>query len=439
MSTAPVDRDPSVAAELRAIGEAGLRRQLRVTDVAEGCRVTVDGRSAISFGSCDYLGLATDARLARAASEAAATHGSGAGAARLLTGHGSPAAALEAELAQTFSTPAALVFGSGYLANLGVITALAGPGDLIVSDRLNHASTVDACRLSGATTRVVGHNDLVALQAALVDADDFRRVVVLVEGVYSMDGDEAPLADVVDVAKRAAGERAFVVVDDAHGLGTRGPGGRGSCAAHDVTTDVSVQIGNLGKALGSYGAFVLADEDVRDLLVQRARSFIFTCALPPAVLAAARAGLAVLRDDPEPLARLRRNVVRLDRALREAGLGDELVPGAGHAGSVGVTAGPASVRAPVSGEVPIVPVALGSSERALAVAARMLAAGWLTPAVRPPTVPAGGSRLRLTVTAAHADDHIDGVAAALADALAGEPCGAQPRPALAAGPSHPAH
>ena len=381
---------PGVTDELLALDQAGLRRDLRAVERIGGSLVRVDGREAVSFGSCDYLGLATDPRLTKRAAAAITTGGTSAGAARLLTGHSPDGSALEKELCATFHSEAALVFGAGYLANVGVITALAGGGDLILSDRLSHASTVDACRLSRAKVRVFDHNDVGSLAEKLADASSFRRVLILVEGLYSVDGDAAPLEEVVEVADRTG---AAVVVDDAHGFGTQGPGGRGSAAAACVADRIAVQIGNLGKALGSYGAFVLASPELRDLFVQRARAFVFTCALPPAVVEAARAGLAVLREDDGPLRRLVANRDALSRALRQQNV-------------------PAIV-----GTGPILPVPIGDDARASAISAALLERGWLVPAVRPPTVPPGGARLRLTVTAAHTTAEIEGVAAVLAEVL----------------------
>ncbi len=382
--------DRQVLETLGALDAAGRRRDLRRVEADGRCRVRVDGRPAVSFASCDYLGLATDPRLASAAAEAARAEGTSSGSARLLAGHDDALAALEAELAATFGAPAALVFSSGYLANLGVVTALAGRDDLIVSDRLSHASTVDACRLSGATVRVTAHDDTAALRDALADAGSFGRALVLVEGVYSMDGDRAPLDVVADLAAAAG---AHVVVDDAHGLGAVGPGGRGAAAAAGVAERVAVQVGNLGKALGSFGGFVLCGETTRELLVQTSRSFVFTCAPPPTSVAAARAALAVLRDEPERVERLQRNGGVVRASLRDAGVD---VP---------------------DGDTPIVPVPVGEDRRAVAVAARLLERGWFVPAVRPPTVPEGSARLRLTVTALHEEAECRDVAVAIAEAL----------------------
>ena len=390
--------DGVIAAELDALDRQGLRRQLRCVEHEAGCHdVQVDGRAALSFASCDYLGLAGHPRLARAAADAATGEGTSSGSARLLAGNDEALLALEAELAGAFgapgpdgAAPAALVFSSGYLANLGLLTALAGPDDLLVSDRLGHASTVDACRLTGATVDIVPHNDLDAVSRALEAAPRHRRTFVLAEGLYSMDGDVAPLAELVDRAEDAG---AHVLLDDAHGLGSVGPDGRGAAAAAGVAHRVTAQVGNLGKALGSFGAFVVCSPTLRELLVQTSRPFVFTCAPPPPVVAAAREALAVRRDEPERTARLRDTGRRLRAGLAAAGI--EALPGQG----------------------PIVPVVVGDGERAVEASRRLLERGVFVPAVRPPTVPAGSSRLRLTVTAAHSPDEIDRVVRELAEVL----------------------
>lgn len=364
-----------VTEELEALRSAGLERSLRCVEALDGARLRVDGVDVVSFASCDYLGLARHPALADAAASAAVARGTSSGSARLLVGNDSEVAALERELAETFGAPGALVFGSGYHANVGVVTALARRGDLVVSDRLSHASTIDACRLCGASIHVAAHNDVDDVVRALRAGAGHRRRLVLVEGTYSMDGDTAPLAE---LAQACDEHDALLVVDDAHGLGCVGPGGRGAAAAAGVSPDV--QIGNLGKALGSYGGFALVSDDVRELLLQTARTFVFTCALPPSVIAAARTALTVLRAEPERPARLAAAATTLRDALGRHRL---VVP---H---------------PREASVPIVPFVVGSSERALALSSALLERGWLAPAVRPPTVPDGSSRLRITVSSEH--------------------------------------
>ena len=382
--------DSWVDRELDQIACQGLQRHLRLIQRLEGCVVSVDGTEAVSFASCDYLGLSDHPRLVDASCEAARAGGTSIGSARLLAGQTDEVAALEEDLARAFGMSTALVFGSGYLANVGVVTALAGPGDLLISDRLNHASMIDACRLSGAEVHVVDHNDVSAMEEALEAGSNFRRVLVLIEGLYSVDGDQALIERWVDHATAA---KALIIVDDAHGLGTIGPGGSGTAKARGVVDQIAVQVGNLGKALGSYGAFALMDQPLRELFVQTSRPFMFTCALPPPVVAAARAGVAVFESEPERVERL----ATLSKILREA-LAARGVPG-------------------IAGEGPIVPVHVGDPERAVALSHALLQRGWLVPAVRPPTVPERGSRLRLAVTARHEEQHCVDVAEAVASLL----------------------
>ncbi|GJM21536.1 MAG: 8-amino-7-oxononanoate synthase [Planctomycetota bacterium] len=407
-------------ADLAALERAGLERRLRSVARLDGCRVRVGEREVVSFASCDYLGLARHPELSDAAARAAHELGAGSGSARLLAGHDDSVEALEHELAETFGAPSALVFASGYHANVGLISALAGPGDLILSDRLSHASTVDGCRLSRAEVRVLPHDDVGALEGALRDASNFRRTLVCVEGLYSMDGDGADLARIAPLCESAG---ALLLVDDAHGLGVLGPGGRGACAAAGVGTSannvsaaaavaapsatdtptqvaVAAQVGNLGKALGSYGGFALLDTPVRELMLQTARTFVFTCALPPSVIAAARAGLRVLRSETWRVERAQSNA----RALRDA-LAERGVPV------------PAS-RLP---EAPVIPVVLGAAARALDVSAALLERGLFVPAVRPPTVPEGSCRLRISVSADHEPAQLTQLANALAETLAAHP------------------
>jgi 8-amino-7-oxononanoate synthase len=400
------------------LAAAGLGRSLRAVSPLGGCRVSRDGVELTSFASCDYLGLAAHPRLAAAAAEASVARGTSAGSARLLVGHCDEVAALESELADYFGQPAALVFGSGYLANVGLLTALAGEHDLIVSDALSHASTVDACRLTRATVKVVPHNDVAAVAQSLAGGAAYRRRFVLVEGVYSMDGDIAPLGALADVCRDSD---ALLVVDDAHGLGSVGPGGRGVVAGCGQGGAVAAQIGNLGKALGSYGGFVLVDEGVRELLTQTSRSFVFTCALPPGVVAAAREALVVLREEPQRVEKLARNVRQLLTSLCEVGLSEQLGwrrPLSENDNGFSLEqADSLECGARLSTMAPIIPVLVGDSRRACALSDRLADRGWLVPAVRPPTVPEGSSRLRITVNSEHDEDECRRLAADLADEL----------------------
>jgi 8-amino-7-oxononanoate synthase len=378
--------------DLDAIDRAALRRWLRPMRRAEGATLLVEGRRVVDFASNDYLGLAADPRVAAAARDALRTMGVGAGAARLVTGDDPLHERLESALAALKGTARALLFSSGYAANAGVLPALAGRDDVVYSDALNHASIVDGCRLSRATVRVFPHADVEALGAMLgADAGRFRRRWIVVEGVYSMDGDFFPLDRLVPLA-RAHG--AFTIVDDAHGSGVLGPDGRGSAAHFGVADAIDVTIGTLGKAFGTSGAFAAGSAAVCDVLLHRARSFVFTTGTPPALAAATLRALEIAHDEGWRRDRLRANARRLRAGL--AALGHP-APGAadGH----------------------IVPVVVGEPARAVTIGARLLARGFAVGAIRPPSVPAGSARLRISVSAAHEAAQVDALLEALGEAL----------------------
>ena len=347
----------------------GLRRRMRVVESAQGPHVVIDGRSVLLLCSNDYLGLADHPRVRAAACDAALHWGTGSGASRLVSGTMTVHRQLEERLAAFKATESALLFGSGYLANVGVISALAERGGVVFSDALNHASIVDGCRLARAETFVYDHCDVEHLAWGLSRAGD-RSSLIVTDGVFSMDGDIAPLAEIVELAAR---HRARVVVDDAHGTGTIGPGGRGAVAAAGVEGHVDVVLGTLGKALGSYGAFAACSATMAEFLVNRARTLIFSTALPPPAVAAAHAALELVEAEPDHVLRLQRNAAVLRGALG------------------------------VDGETPIVPLVVGDPERAVAACEAALAGGVFAQAIRPPTVPDGTSRLRLTVMATHCE------------------------------------
>ena len=378
--------------ELERLEQADLYRRRRVAAWSPElgpAELVVDGRRCLAFCSNDYLGLAHDPRLAEALAAHAMQGGAGSGAAHLVTGHNPEHHALEEELAEFAGFPRALLFSTGYMANLGLLTALAGRGDLVAEDRLNHASLLDASRLSGAKVRRYAHADAEAAARRL--AAPARQRFIASDAVFSMDGDVAPLPELAGVARRHGAE---LLVDDAHGLGVLGPEGRGSLAAAGLgPQDVTAMVGTLGKALGTFGAFVAGDDAVIETLVQRARSYIYTTAPPPAVAAATRRALALARAEEWRRDRLG----TLVRRFREGahGLGLRLAPS----------------------ETPIQPVLAGSAQAALQAAAQLFAAGlWVTP-IRPPTVPTGSARLRVTLSAAHAEADVD----RLLEGLAGIP------------------
>jgi 8-amino-7-oxononanoate synthase len=374
--------------ELDRLEAAGLYRRRRTVGppVTLGSpEMLIDGRPCLAFCSNDYLGLARDSRVAEALARSVTAWGVGSGAAHLVTGHTEEHDALEAELAEFTGFPRALLFSTGYMANLGLICALAGRGDLVVEDRLNHASLIDASRLSGARVRRYAHVDAAAA-ARRLEADANRKFIVT-DGVFSMDGDAAPLSALAEVATAAGAD---LLVDDAHGLGVLGPDGRGSLAAAGIAPgSVGAMVGTLGKAFGTFGAFVAGSEALIETLIQSARSYIYTTAPPPALAAATRVALAIARDEPWRRARLATLVAHFRTGAAQLGL--ELS----------------------ASSTPIQPVMAGDARTALGAAETLLDAGiWVTP-IRPPTVPAGTARLRITLSAVHQNSDVDCLLAAL--------------------------
>jgi len=390
----------AIAAEaLEALRARGTHRRMRLVTGPQGPRMRVDGREAWLFAGSNYLDLAHHPEVVEAAAEAARSHGCAAAGSRLINGNGELHEALEAELAGFAGTAAALVFSTGYMANIGVVPSLVGPGDVVVSDALNHASIVDACRLARAEVRIFPHGDVQALDEALQTcAGGGGRRLLVADGVYSMDGDTAPLREMVAVAKRWG---ALVVLDDAHGFGTLGPGGRGTAALHGVEGDVDLVVGTLGKALGSFGAFVAGSALARDWLVNVSRAFIFTCALAPPQVAAARAALRLVRGEPERRSRLQALAERLRARLFRHG----------------IATAPSTTQ--------IVPVVVGENAPTMALCERLLARGFYAQGIRHPSVPEGTARLRITPMSSHPPEVVD----ALADAIAEE----LPRDAVARG------
>jgi 8-amino-7-oxononanoate synthase len=396
-------RPDALAAALADLDSKALRRQRATLEKRAGAHLRHDGRDYLNFSGNDYLGLADHPAVVAAMRDAAVTRGAGAGAAHLVTGHGPEHEALEHELAEFCGRERALLFSTGYMANLGVVMALAGRDDLVLEDRLNHASLLDAALLSRARLERYPHGDAAAaarmLEAFDATAGSARRAgaLVVTDGVFSMDGDLAPLRE---LAATARAHEAWLVVDDAHGFGVLGEHGGGVLEHFGLDADdVPVLVGTLGKACGSFGAFVAGDADLIDWLVQRARTYIYTTALPEPVAAATRAALRVIRAEPQRRARLRELTQRFRRAAEAAG-----VP-LGTAPSGALTA--------------IQPVPVGDAQRCLELSAALRAAGvWVT-AIRPPTVPQGTARLRVTLSAAHTDADVDLLVDALARALEG--------------------
>jgi 8-amino-7-oxononanoate synthase len=358
---------------LAELESSGLRRRLRLIEGPQGPEVVLDGRPVLLLCSNNYLGLADHPRLRRAAADAALSLGTSAGASRLISGSMSIHAELESRLAEFKGTEAALLFGSGYLANTGAIAALARRGEVVFSDELNHASIIDGCRLAGAETFVYRHADTDHLEWGLRRAAG-RAALIVTDGVFSMDGDIAPLPELADLSRR---HRCRLLVDEAHATGCIGPGGRGSVAAAGLAGEVDVIVGTLGKALGGYGAYVCGSAEMVDYLVNSARPFIFSTAPPPPAVAAARAALELLAEDPKRVEQLRANAAALSEGLRAEGL------------------------EPIGSETQIVPLVIGEADDAMALCERLLAEGVFAQAIRPPTVPPGTCRLRLTTMATH--------------------------------------
>ncbi len=372
---------------LADIRGAGLYRRMKVVSGPQGPRVLLDGQPVLLLCSNNYLGLADHPRVREAAAEAAMRYGAGAGASRLISGNMTIHRRLEEQLAEFKRSDACLLFGSGYLANTGVVAALVREGDVVFSDRLNHASLIDGCRLAKAETVVYDHGDVDQLEWALRNAAG-RGSLIVTDGVFSMDGDIAPLEEIVELAQRFD---ARVMVDDAHGTGALGPGGRGSVADAGLEDEVDVTVGTLGKALGSYGAYVCCDATMAKYLVNSVRTLIFSTALPPPAVAAAMAALDLLREQPRRVEKLQRNGDVLRAALCEEGL-----------------------PVPAESETQIVPVIVGHAGEAVAASERALARGVFAQAIRPPTVPPGTSRLRLAVMASHTKTELREAARTLA-------------------------
>ena len=390
----PAAPAPSAWAEdvLRSEAEAGRLRRPRRRLGGSGPVAEVDGRTVVVFSSNDYLGLAADPRVARAAADAALQDGVGSTGSRHLSGCHAAIDALEAELCAFEGAPAATLAPSGYAANVALLQALGGRDAVVLSDERNHASLIDGCRLSRGAVEVYRHRDLHDLAAHLrAAAHEGRRAVIASDTVFSMDGTVAPVAGLVALAERHG---AWLVLDEAHATGVLGPGGRGAAAEAEVDPahPQVVRVVTLSKGLGAQGAAICGDPLVRQLLLQRGRALIFSTALPHPTVAAARAALAVLSAEPERVDRLRANVARLRSAL-------------------------APLEPSGRFDIPVLPVPAGAEDRAVALEAALLERGLLVQAVRPPTVPPGTSRLRIAVSAAHTSEHLDALAAALLEVV----------------------
>ena len=366
--------------ELEALDGKHLRRRLVTRTGPQAVGVNIDDRRLVNFGSNDYLALAADPRLADAASEAARREGWGSGASPLIAGHGHTHWQLEQRLAQFEGTEAALAFPTGFAANAGTIAALVGPGDVVFSDRKNHASLLDGCRLSRADVRVYPHCDWQRLDELLGGAGKYRRRLIATDSLFSMDGDLAPLIELADVAEHHG---AMLVVDEAHATGVFGPRARGVAEMLDVERRVHVRVGTLSKALGSVGGFVCGSRSLVEWLVNRARPYIFSTAGPAAAAAAAIAALEIVEAEPER----REHLLCMADDLRSRLTGR------------GWDVGRSTSQ--------IVPITVGTADRAVELSERLRSRGLFAPAVRPPTVPEGEACLRISLSCAHTQEMID--------------------------------
>ncbi len=373
--------DERLSEKLRDLERRQLYRHRRLVEaVGEPPNLCVDGRDRLVFCSNDYLGLSQDPRLVTAFETAAGRWGTGSGASHLITGHCAEHHALEEEIAEFTGRQRALLFSTGYMANVGVIDALAGQGDIVVSDQLNHASLIDGARISGAEIRRYRHADAASARQCLVDAGPGQRLIIT-DGVFSMDGDVAPLAELATAA--LAGD-AMLMVDDAHGMGVIGDTGSGSVCTAGLDQDaVPVLMGTFGKAFGSFGAFVAGSEALVETLVNRARTYVFTTALPAPVAAATRVALSIVREESWRREHLADLIGRFRKGASELGL-----------------------TLPAS-ETPIQPVIIGSDGPALEISEYLWEKGFWISAIRPPTVPEGSARLRITLSACHSREQID--------------------------------
>ncbi|MDE0145192.1 MAG: 8-amino-7-oxononanoate synthase [Nitrospira sp.] len=366
--------------EIKNLETRHLRRQLRIMESPSDTTITIEGRRFISMASNNYLGLANHPAVSRAAIEAIEQWGVGAGAARLMSGTMTPHHQLEWDLAKFKQVEAALTFGTGYTTNLGLIPALIDRNGLILADRYCHASLIEACRLAKATLRVFHHNDAEHLEKLLKKREKARSTLVVTEGVFSMDGDLAPLPDLLALCRQ---HDATLVIDDAHGTGVMGKNGQGTVEHFGLNPRDAIQMGTLSKAIGASGGYVAGTTAFKDYLINTAKAFIYTTAQPPAIAAAASAAIRIIQDEPARRERLRTNQNALHAALTD--LSFQLT----------------------DTQSPILPIIVKSPERAVEMSQALYEAGIYVPAIRPPTVPKHSSRLRLTVSSEHTQEQLE--------------------------------
>jgi 8-amino-7-oxononanoate synthase len=372
--------ETAITQSLNLRREQHLYRSRRIIDSPQGPRITIGGKSYLSFCSNDYLGLANHPAVIKSLKKGAEQYGAGSGAAHLISGHSQAHHALEEELAEFVGRPRALLFSTGFMANLGTVAALLNKSDAIFEDRLNHASLIDAGLTSGARFHRYAHGDVDSLLGLLATSDATKKLIVT-DGVFSMDGDIAPLDRLSQVARK---QHAWLMVDDAHGLGVMGEQGRGTLDYHGMSTkDVPVLMGTLGKALGSFGAFVSGEEDLVEYLIQEARTYIYTTALPPAIAEATRTSLQLAQKEQWRRDKLHSLIKRFRSGATELGL--QLM----------------------DSSTPIQPLLVGDNARTLQLSRQLFENGLLISAIRPPTVPVNTARLRITFSASHEEQDVD--------------------------------
>ncbi|ODS31105.1 MAG: 8-amino-7-oxononanoate synthase [Candidatus Scalindua rubra] len=370
----------NISNELEKIKEFGLYRDLNVVENVQGSHVKIKSKTYVSFCSNNYLGLANHPLVIRAVKDAVEKYGWGAGASRLISGNMKLHEALEDEISKFKRKESTIVFPTGYMANIGTICSLVSSGDLVICDRLNHASIIDGCRLSGADFRIYPHCDTEKLESIFKKSSKYPRKLIVTDTVFSMDGDLAPLPDIVEIARKY---KAMVMVDEAHGTGVFGEKGRGVIEHFNLNEKVNIVMGTLSKAIGSLGGFVSGDIDLINYLRNKARTFMYTTALPPAVCAASIAGIKLIQKDLSLRKSLWHNVRYLKERLKLLKLNV------------------------ISSESPIIPIVIGDAKKAVNVSRFLFNRGVLIPAIRPPTVPDESSRLRITVMSTHTKDDLE--------------------------------
>lgn len=366
--------------ELFSIEHKGLKRALRCAEGAQGRAITVDGKPVLNFCSNNYLGLADDERLKQAAVRCLEEEGFGSGASRLVCGNMTAHRRLEKRLAEFKGTEDCLVFSTGYMANVGIISSVCGRGDLVLADKLNHASIIDGVLLSGAAFKRYPHLDMAALERLLQEGKNYQKKIVITDSVFSMDGDVAPLERIVALAKQY---HAMVMVDEAHAFGVLGKKGKGAVEHFGLDGQIDIQMGTLSKAAGAFGAYCCGSTELIQYLINRARSFIYTTGMPPAVAAAAQAAVDIIENEPQRREYLKSAAEHLRRELKQAGFDT------GHS------------------QTPIIPLMIGDSSVAVEFSRRLFEKGIFVQAIRPPTVPRNTARLRITVMATHTREDME--------------------------------